>query len=256
MATLRFAPWPHDLLIVMDRRRRAVLIPAELTGNPRPSCYRSRVTTIPVQPRPVLRGVSHLVAVILALPALGVLLMAASSPRGYVSGAIFGAGLILLFGVSAAYHLLPWRSAKAVLKRADHATIFVFIAATYTPFCLMLLGDAWGVPLLIVVWCLATLGAVLKVLWPDLPRRLGVGLYLGLGWMGVVAGWPFAQHAPEVLPGLAAAGLLFSLGGVVYALRRPNPFPLVFGYHEVFHLLVIAGVAVNYGLIAGFVLPR
>ncbi len=204
----------------------------------------------------MLRGVSHLVAAVLAPPALAVLLIVAASPRAYVSAAIFGTALIVLFGVSAANHLLPWRPVNAVLKRADHAAIFAFIAATYTPFCLNVLGDSWGIPLLAVVWTLATLGAVLKVVWPDLPRWPGVGLYLGLGWLAVVAAWPFAQRAPEVLPGLVAAGLLFSLGGVVYALRRPNPFPRVFGYHEVFHLLVIAGVAANYGLIAGFVLPR
>ena len=207
-------------------------------------------------PRPVLRGVSHLVAAIVAPPALVALLLIAASPRAYVGGAIFGAGLILLFGTSAAYHLLPWRSVKAVLKHADHATIFVFIAATYTPFCLGVLGDAWGIPLLVAVWSSAALGAVLKVARPELPRWLGVGLYLGLGWLALVAAWPLAQRAPEVLPGLLAAGLLFSLGSAVYALRRPDPFPRIFGYHEIFHLLVIAGVAINYGLVAGYVLRR
>ena len=207
-------------------------------------------------PRPALRGVSHLVAAIGAPPALVALLFVAQSPRAYVGGAIFGAGLILLFGTSAAYHLLPWRSAKTVLKRADHATIFVFIAATYTPFCLKVLGDAWGIPLLVAVWSSAALGVVIKVVRPDAPRWLSVGLYLGVGWMALVAAWPLAQRAPEVLPGLLAAGLLFSLGSAVYALRRPDPFPRIFGYHEIFHLLVVAGVAINYGLVAGYVLPH
>jgi hemolysin III len=207
-------------------------------------------------PRPVLRGVSHLVAAILAPFALVVLLLVAASPRAYVGGTIFGSALILLFGTSAAYHLLPWRPVKAVLKRVDHATIFVFIAATYTPFCLNVLGDAWGIPLLAAVWSCAVLGAALKVAWPEAPRWLGVGLYLGVGWLAVVVAWPFAQRAPEVLPGLVTAGILFSLGSLVYALRRPDPFPRVFGYHEIFHLLVIAGVAISYGLIAGYVLPR
>ena len=141
-----------------------------------------------------------------------------------------------------------------MLKRADHATIFVFIAATYTPFCLLVFSDAWGIPLLAAVWSLALVGVGLKVVWPDAPRWLGVGLYLGVGWLAVVAAWPLAHRAPEVLPALLLAGLLFSLGSVVYALRRPNPFPRIFGYHEIFHLLVIAGVAINYGLIAGDVL--
>ncbi len=207
-------------------------------------------------PRPLLRGVSHLAAAILAPFAVVALLLAASSPRAYVSGAIFGVGLSLLFGTSAAYHLVPWRSARAILQRVDHSTIFVFIAATYTPFCLLVLGDAWGIPLLVAVWLATAVGIVLRVGWADVPRWLGVGLYLGLGWLALVAAWPFAQRAPEVLPVLVAAGLLFSLGGVVYALRRPDPFPRVFGYHEVFHLLVILGVIINYGLIAGYVLPR
>ena len=227
-----------------------------LTGALRRSCYGGLVTSTPMPPRPILRGVSHLVAALLAPPALVALLLVAASPRAYVGGAIFGAGLILLFGTSAAYHLLPWRSVKAVLMRADHATIFVFIAATYTPFCLTVFGDAWGLPLLAAVWSAAALGAALHVAWPSVPRWLGVGLYLGVGWLAVVAVWPLAQRAPEVLPWLVAAGLLFSLGSVVYALRRPDPFPRVFGYHEIFHLLVIAGVAINYGLIAGYALPR
>ena len=219
-------------------------------------CYGVAVTSAPMPPRPVLRGVSHLVAAIVAPFALVALLLIAASPRAYVGGAIFGAGLVLLFGTSAAYHLLPWRSAKAILKRADHATIFVFIAATYTPFCLKVLGDAWGIPILVAVWSSATLGVVLKVVRPDLPRWLSIGLYLAVGWLARVAAWPLAHRAPEVLPGLVLAGLLFSLGSVVYALRRPDPFPRVFGYHEIFHLLVIVGVAVNYRLIAGYVLPR
>ncbi len=222
----------------------------------RRSCYGVSVTSAPLPPRPVLRGVSHLVAAIVAPPALVALLLIAASPRAYVSGAIFGAGLILLFGTSAAYHLLPWRAVQAVLKRADHAMIFVFIGATYTPFCLKVLGDAWGIPLLVAVWSSAALGVVFKVAWPDVPRWLGVGLYLGVGWLALVAAWPLAHRAPEVLPGLLAAGLLFSLGGAVYALRRPDPFPRIFGYHEIFHLLVIVGVAINYGLIAGYVLRR
>jgi len=200
--------------------------------------------------------VSHLVAAIFAPFALVALLLVASSPRAYVSGAIFGVGLILLFGTSAAYHLVPWRPAKAVLKRADHSTIFVFIAATYTPFCLLVLGDAWGIPLLTAVWLSTAAGIALRVGWADVPRWLGVGLYLGLGWLALVAVWPFVQRAPEILPALVAGGLLFSLGGVVYALRRPDHFPRVFGYHEVFHLLVILGAAINYGVIAGYVLPR
>ncbi len=208
-----------------------------------------------MEPLPRLRGVSHLAAAIIGGPALAALMLVADSPRAYLGGAIFGIGLILLFGTSAAYHRLPGSSLRAVLKRADHAMIYVFIAATYTPFCLESLGDAWGIPLLVAAWLAATLGVVLAVAGSEFPRWLAVGLYLGLGWMALVAAWPLAHHAPQVLPGLVAAGLLFSLGSLVYLFRRPNPFPHTFGYHEIFHLAVIAGVGINYGLIAGFVLP-
>ncbi len=250
--TLAFAP--------RSRRHPALAEPplpgGLLTGIVPASCYRGPVTSAPLPPRPILRGVSHLVAAILAPPALVALLLLAASPRAYVSGAVFGVSLMLLFGTSAAYHLVPWSSVKAVLRRADHASIFVFIASAYTPFCLKVLGDSWGIPLLAAVWSAAVLGIVFRVAWSEVPRWLGVGLYLGLGWLALAAVWPFAQRAPEMLPWLVAAGLLFSLGGMVYARRRPDPFPRVFGYHEVFHLLVIAGVAINYGLIARFVLPR
>jgi hemolysin III len=229
---------------------------AGLTSALRRSCYGGLVTSAYMPPRPVLRGVSHLVAAIVAPAGLVALLLIAASPRAYVGAAIFGAGVILLFGTSAAYHLLPWHAVTGILKRADHAMIFVFIAATYTPFCLNVLGDAWGIPLLVAVWSSAALGVVFKVARPEVPRWLGVGLYLAVGWLALVAAWPLAHRAPEVLPGLLSAGLLFSLGSVVYVFRRPDPFPRVFGYHEIFHLLVIAGVAINYGLIAGFVLRR
>ncbi len=184
------------------------------------------------------------------------MLLIAASPRAYVGGAIFGTGLVLLFATSAAYHLLPWPSAKPVLKRADHVTIFVFIAATYTPFCLMVFSGAWGVPLLIAAWSFAVLGGVLQVWWAEAPRWLGVGLYLGVGWLALVAAWPLAHSSPEILLGLVAAGILFSVGSLVYAFRRPDPFPRIFGYHEIFHLFVIAGVVIDYGLIAGDVIRR
>ncbi len=113
--------------------------------------------------------------------------------------------------------------------------IFVFIAATYTPFCLSVLGDAWGIPLLVAVWSSAALGVVFKVARPEVSRWLGIGLYLGVGWLAFVAAWPLAHRAPEALPGLLSEGLLFSAGSVVHAFRRPDPFPRVFGYHEIFH---------------------
>jgi len=133
--------------------------------------------------------------------------------------------------------------------------IFVLIAGTYTPFCLLAASDAWGLSLLVIVWSIASVGIVLKLVWPDAPRWLGVGLYMATGWIALVAATELADWfalVPLLL--LGGGGLLYSAGGVIYALRRPDPFPNVFGYHEVFHLLVIGGSVLHYSLIAGYLM--
>ena len=206
-------------------------------------------------PRPVMRGTLHLAAALAAPAGLVVLLLIADSPRRYVGAAVFATSLILLYGSSAGYHLVPWPSrVRAVVKRVDHSMIFVLIAGTYTPFCLIVLDDAWGIPMLAAVWSLAGAGVVSKVLWPDAPRWLSVGLYLCLGWIGVI---PAVQVVSAMSGGqialLVLGGILYSVGAVFYALRWPNPFPRVFGFHEVFHAFVIAGSAIHFALIAVYV---
>lgn len=204
----------------------------------------------PTPARPVLRGAFHLAAAAVAPFGLLLLLLAADSARGYVSAAIFGVTLIACFAVSASYHMVPWPLARGVLKRLDHAMIFALIAGTYTPFCLLVLNDAWGVPILAVVWSLAGVGMLLKLAWPSAPRWLSVGGYLAVGWLALVAAAPLASSlalAPLLL--LLLGGAMYSLGGVVYALRRPDPFPRVFGYHEVFHVLVVAAAGVHFAVV-------
>ena len=205
---------------------------------------------------PMLRGFSHLGAAFAATAGAVWLMLLADSPTGYVGGAIFGTSLILLYWTSAGYHRIPWTPAlKRVAKRLDHAMIFVLIAGTYTPFCLEV-SLGWGIPLLAVVWSVAAVGTLIKVFWLDAPRWLGVTLYVAFGWIGVVAASElFSEFAAASLVLLALGGALYTLGGLVYALKRPNPWPRVFGYHEVFHLLVIAGSAAHYSLIAIYVLP-
>ena len=205
---------------------------------------------------PMLRGLSHLGAAFAATAGVAWLMLVADSPTGYVGGAIFGSSLILLYWTSASYHRIPWTpTLKRAAKRLDHAMIFVLIAGTYTPFCLEV-SLRWGIPLLAVVWSVAGVGTLIKVLWLDAPRWLGVSLYMAFGWIGVVAASEvLSEFAVAPLAMLALGGALYTLGGLVYALKRPNPWPRVFGYHEVFHLLVIAGSAVHYSLIAIYILP-
>ncbi len=206
--------------------------------------------------RPLLRGYFHLGAALAAIAGAVVLVLLADTARAYVGGAIFAASLIALYTISGTYHSITWgRRMRAVLKRLDHAMIFVLIAGTYTPFCLLAASDAWGLSLLAVVWSIAGVGVVLKVVWPGAPRWLSVGLYLATGWIALVAATEIADwFALFPLLLLAGGGVLYSAGGVIYALRRPDPFPSVFGYHEVFHLFVIAGSAVHYSLVAGYLM--
>ncbi len=207
--------------------------------------------------RPLLRGYFHLCAAFAAIAGLVLIVLLAGSARAYVGGIIFATSLILLYTTSATYHRIRWgRRMRSVMRRLDHSMIFVLIAGTYTPFCLLVLNTAWGISLLSVVWGIAGAGIALKLVWPSAPRWLGVGLYLTTGWVAVVASTQiaaWAAAAPLLL--LVGGGILYSLGGVTYALRRPNPFPRVFGYHEVFHLLVIAGSVLHYSLVAIYLMP-
>lgn len=211
----------------------------------------------PASVRPIMRGTMHLVAALLAPFGLVLLLLIADSPRAYVGASIFAATLIALYATSAGYHLVPWPPRlRRIVARVDHSMIFALIAGTYTPFCLLVLGNSWGISMLAVVWSLAGAGILMVVLWPSAPRWLGVALYMGLGWLAIARGPAIVDDldvGPLAL--LALGGAFYTVGALVYALRRPNPFPKVFGFHEIFHVFVIAGSAVHFTLIAVYVLP-
>jgi hemolysin III len=207
--------------------------------------------------KPRLRGVSHLsmfpAAVALAIP----LAFVGESAAAHVSAIVFSVGVAAMFGVSGLYHVPTWRpGVRAILCRLDHAAVYGLIAATYTPFGLLALDGAWRVAVLSVVWAGCAAAIVIKVAWVRSPKWLSASVAIGLGWVGVVA-------TPEVAGEIGAAGLLllaagglfYTLGALAYTLRRPNPLPGVFGYHEVFHALVIAAVALQYVAVAFFVLP-
>jgi hemolysin III len=207
-------------------------------------------------PRPLLRGVLHGIAAVLVPFGIVALLLLADSPRRYVGAAIFTTSLLLLYASSALYHLAPWPDRlHGWMKRVDHSMIFVLIAGTYTPFCLVVLSNGWGIPMLAVVWTLTAAGVLLAVAHPDAPRWLNVGLYIGLGWVGVVAASPVISALPPGAIGLLMlGGALYTVGAVIYAMRRPDPLPKIFGFHEVFHSFVIAGSAVHFTLIAVYVI--
>jgi hemolysin III len=197
--------------------------------------------------RPLLRGTLHGVAFVAAV-AVGALLVAFSRESRVLPAAVFAASAALMLGTSTLYHRITWSpSARPWMRRADHAGIFLLIAGTYTPVALISLSGAWRVTILAVVWSVAIAATISKFCWVSAPKWTSVLVGLGLGWV--------AHHegiAPVVL--LAAGGLAYSAGAVVYALKRPDPVPRVFGYHELFHAFTIVALACQYVAIAFFVL--
>lgn len=209
------------------------------------------------KPVPRLRGVSHSFTLLLALAAAVVGVVIAPAGRGTVAAVIYGAGLIALFGASAVYHRWPGPARfKPVLQRIDHSTIFVFIAASYTPIALVVLHGPLVWVILGVAWGGAALGVAFSLGWIHAPRAVIAGSYLALGWISVIAIPQLLRYlgAPPLVL-LAAGGLLYSAGAIVYARQRPDPWPRTFGFHEVFHALVIAAAAAQYIAVVGWVLP-
>jgi hemolysin III len=169
-----------------------------------------------------------------------------------VSYSIFGASMVLLYGFSALYHLLPVSDrARLVLRRIDHLMIFVLICGTYTPFCLVTLRGGWGWSIAGVIWGLTLFGFAQSIFWVDAPRWLSTGAYLFMGWIAVIAIYPLAVRlSGPALSWLVAGGVLYSAGAVIYGLKRPDPVPGVFGFHEIWHMFVLAGTASHFFSIA------
>jgi hemolysin III len=207
--------------------------------------------------RPLLRGLLHAYAFWVALVAGATLVALAPDATARVAALVYGAGLCALFAASGLYHRWRWNPRwRPLLRRIDHSTIFVFIAASYVPIALLVLSGGLRVAVLVAVAAGAIGGVALTVGWPAAPAWLDAAAYLALGWVAVVA----APDLVERLPGpplalLVAGGLLYSAGAVVYATRRPDPWPRTFGFHEVFHTLVILAAAAHFTAIAGWVIP-
>jgi len=201
---------------------------------------------------------THLLGVVLSIAALiGLIAHSRENPWLTVGFSIYGASLVLLYSASTIYHWLslPPRG-EDFLKRFDHVAIFVLIAGTYTPICLITLRGGWGYSILGIVWAMALAGAVLKVWSSHLPRWPSTALYIGMGWLAVVAAVPLVRNLSAAgLTWLVAGGVLYTVGGVVYATKRPDPLEGMFGFHEIFHLLVLGGSVSHFVFIARYVLP-
>jgi len=208
--------------------------------------------------KPRLRGVSHQWAFFVALAAGVILVVAAPSGRATLAAAIYAVTVAAMFGASALYHRVDWKSlsARRWMRRLDHSMIYLLIAGTYTPFALLVLDGGIANAVLIAVWSGAALGIGLKMLWPDTPKWLTAAVYVTLGWGAVIA---FPELASELgflgMFLVAGGGVLYTAGAIVYALRRPDPAPAVFGYHEIFHVLVIAAALLQFVAVAAYALP-
>jgi len=201
----------------------------------------------PVRVRPLLRGWSHALAAAVALPAAALLVLSARAGTAAWGALVYGASLVTLFLTSALYHRIYWPSSiRHLIGRIDHSAIFLLIAGTYTPFCL-LLGPGLGHGLLLAVWLAAAAGIAVVLAWKSVPKPLRAGLYVLLGWFIVpVIPTLHATVGARALALLLVGGAFYTVGAVIYAVRRPDPFPRVFGFHEIFHLLVVAAAACHY----------
>lgn len=206
---------------------------------------------------PRLRGVLHQWAFGASLLTGAGVVLEASSSRARLAAAVYALAVAALFGTSGLYHRVNWRTlgARRWMRRLDHTMIFVLIAGSYTPFGLLVLHGTLGAVILITVWAAAVAGAVFKLIWVDAPAWLIATSYVAIGWIAMIA-------LPQLVDGLGVAavgvlalgGVLYSAGGMIYARKRPDPMPAVFGYHELFHLLVIIAAALQYAVVAFWVL--
>ena len=207
--------------------------------------------------RPRLRGVLHHYAFLVSLVSGAALIALAPNRIAGLAAAVYGASLSGLLGVSALFHRVTWsKRARRWMARLDHSMISVLIAGTYTPFGVIGLSGTFAIVLLALVWLGALVNIVLHVVWIDAPKWVSAASYVLLGWVGVVATPDLMVHAGWTATALlVAGGLVYSMGALVYALRRPDPVPTVFGYHEVFHALVVVAAGIHYAAVAFILVP-
>ena len=208
--------------------------------------------TVRTRQRPRYRGVSHRFACYAALGAGVVLVACARDALARTAGIVYVALLATMFGVSATLHRADWPSRLyGHLRRADHAAIFLCIAGTYTPFSLLGLGGEAGMKLLVLAWTACGIGVLRAVLWPHAPRAITSACFVAAGWVAL-AYMPELRAAihPTTFALIVVGGAIFTVGAFIYLTRWPDPWPATFGYHEVFHLVIIAGCAAHFAAVA------
>ena len=208
------------------------------------------------RPKPRLRGVLHQAAFSVALVIGTLLVVSADGTRASVAASVFAGSVAAMLGMSALYHRITWSPrVRPWMRRLDHAGIYLLIAGSYTPVGLLTLSGRMRVVVLAVVWSGALLAIGLKFAWVTAPKWVSVVIAIALGWVGVIAMPDVWRHAgPAAAALLAGGGLAYTAGAIVYARKRPDPVPLVFGYHELFHALTLVAVACQYVAIAFFVI--
>lgn len=202
--------------------------------------------------KPKLRGVSHHVAFYVAAVATAILCALVPAGRAMWAVLVYGVCMTSLFGISAAYHVPMWQPVQRQrMRRLDHSAIYLQIAGTYTPVCLLAMSPAAGEPLLWAIWIAAALGIAKSLLWIKAPKPISAALYVALGWAAMARWHELSFGLGAVGVGLLlGGGLLYTAGAAIYALRKPDPVPSVFGYHEIFHALVVAAAGCHFAMVS------
>jgi hemolysin III len=231
---------------------------ARLAASERVADARAAAGEVAAKVKPRLRGVSHEWAFFVSLVLGAGLVVAADTPEATWAIAIYAFSLSALFGVSALYHRVTWTrpEIRRWIRRLDHTMIFLLIAGTVTPFALLVLDGGFGTALLIAVWAGAAAGIVVELIWVEAPKWVTAIIYLAVGSIGTV-GFPAIVSEAGLGAGvlIATGGAIYATGAIIYAAQRPDPNPAVFGYHEIFHVLVIAAAAAHFAAVAIYALP-
>lgn len=210
---------------------------------------------LPILERPAWRGRMHAWAFFVAIPAGIALIVLADGAAATAAAALYMASVLAVFGTSASYHrIAEGTRAREIMQRLDHSMIYLLIVGTYVPFCVVALPPGWGIPILATVGVLAVVGMVLKLAFYHRARYVSYSLYLVMGWVAVIGAPALVTHLTTTqLALMIAGGLAYTIGFPVLVRRRPDPWPSIFGYHEVWHLLVVVAAALHFGAVAAVV---